>query len=149
MYKTGWRPRRSIVFASWGSEEYGLIGSQEWVEEYLTVLDANSVVYVNCDVGVSGNWTFSPSGTPNMRKVIHDVVKLVDNPRRSFDGDEIKTVWDNMVLRQLGGDQEGIPSFPSVGSGSDFAPFLQQVGTSIINIGWSTHPAVPQGKYNS
>ena len=29
LMKQGWRPRRSILFASWGSEEYGLIGSQE------------------------------------------------------------------------------------------------------------------------
>ena len=28
----GWRPRRTIVFCSWGAEEYGLIGSTEWVE---------------------------------------------------------------------------------------------------------------------
>lgn len=30
--KNGWRPRRSIVFCSWGAEEYGLVGSTEWVE---------------------------------------------------------------------------------------------------------------------
>ena len=28
----GWRPKRSILFCSWGAEEYGLIGSVEWVE---------------------------------------------------------------------------------------------------------------------
>lgn len=27
-----WRPRRSIVFASWGAEEFGLIGSTEFTE---------------------------------------------------------------------------------------------------------------------
>ena len=32
MLKQGWRPRRTIIFCSWGSEEYGLIGSTEWVE---------------------------------------------------------------------------------------------------------------------
>jgi N-acetylated-alpha-linked acidic dipeptidase len=30
--KHGWQPRRSIVFLSWGAEEYGLVGSTEWVE---------------------------------------------------------------------------------------------------------------------
>ena len=28
----GWKPKRSILFLSWGAEEYGLIGSTEWVE---------------------------------------------------------------------------------------------------------------------
>ena len=28
----GWRPGRSIVLCSWDAEEYGLIGSTEWVE---------------------------------------------------------------------------------------------------------------------
>ncbi|XP_022242586.1 N-acetylated-alpha-linked acidic dipeptidase 2-like [Limulus polyphemus] len=28
----GWRPRRTLVFGSWGAEEFGLIGSTEWVE---------------------------------------------------------------------------------------------------------------------
>ena len=33
--ETGWRPRRTVVFASWAAEEFGLIGSTEWVEENL------------------------------------------------------------------------------------------------------------------
>lgn len=141
LYETGWRPRRSLMFASWGSEEYGLIGSQEWVEEHLTLLKANSIVYVNCDVGVSGNWTFSPSGTPNMREIMHEITKLVDNPRIDVDGINIKTIYDNMMQKQ-NKPPGATPNFPGVGSGSDFAPFLQQVGTSIINIGWSPHPSV-------
>ena len=59
LYNQGWRPKRTLMFISWGSEEYGLIGSQEWVEEKLAILTARSILYVNCDVGVSGNYTFS------------------------------------------------------------------------------------------
>ena len=32
--KTGWRPRRTIMFLSWGAEEYSLCGSREFVEQY-------------------------------------------------------------------------------------------------------------------
>ena len=28
----GWRPRRTIIFASWDAEEFGLLGSTEWAE---------------------------------------------------------------------------------------------------------------------
>ena len=91
MYDQGWRPKRTILFASWGSEEYGLIGSYEWVEEHLTKLTANSVVYINTDISVEGNHTFDPRGSPNMRQVVHEVAKLVQNPRQEFDGESYKT----------------------------------------------------------
>lgn len=29
---TGWKPRRTIIFASWDAEEFGLLGSTEWAE---------------------------------------------------------------------------------------------------------------------
>jgi len=32
LFSEKWRPRRSIIFCSWGAEEYGLIGSTEWIE---------------------------------------------------------------------------------------------------------------------
>ena len=49
-----WRPRRSLVFASWGAEEYGLIGSYEWVEEKAKVLSQRAVAYLNVDIAVEG-----------------------------------------------------------------------------------------------
>jgi len=51
---TGWRPRRSIVFCSWGAEEYGLIASTEWVENFAKVLSHRSIAYLNVDVAVDG-----------------------------------------------------------------------------------------------
>ena len=35
-----WRPRRSIIFCSWGSEEYGLLGSTEWAEVFQFLYDS-------------------------------------------------------------------------------------------------------------
>ena len=49
-----WRPRRSLVFCSWGAEEYGLIGSYEWVEQHAKVLSQRAVAYLNVDIAVSG-----------------------------------------------------------------------------------------------
>jgi len=45
-----WRPRRTIVFANWGAEEYGLIGSREFVEEFVTKLSQRAVAYLNNDI---------------------------------------------------------------------------------------------------
>lgn len=51
-----WRPRRSLVFCSWGAEEYGLIGSYEWAEEHAKVLSQRAVAYINVDTAVQGNF---------------------------------------------------------------------------------------------
>ncbi|CAL1549053.1 unnamed protein product, partial [Lymnaea stagnalis] len=49
-----WKPRRSIMFCSWGAEEYGLIGSTEWVEQYVATLRERAVAYINVDIAVDG-----------------------------------------------------------------------------------------------
>lgn len=36
-YNIGWKPRRSIMFASWDGEEYGIIGSIEWLDVWNSV----------------------------------------------------------------------------------------------------------------
>lgn len=67
----GWKPLRTIVLASWDGEEYGLIGSTEWVEEYLPWLQHATVAYLNVDVGTTGP-EFSASGAPLLDKVLID-----------------------------------------------------------------------------
>ena len=34
LLRAGWKPKRTLIFASWDGEEEGLIGSTEWVEEH-------------------------------------------------------------------------------------------------------------------
>ena len=52
MMKKGWRPRRTIVFASWGAGEHGYMGSLEWIEEFQTILSDRTVAHVNVDLAV-------------------------------------------------------------------------------------------------
>ena len=49
---TDWRPRRTIVFCSWGAEESGLIGSYERVEENRNMLRDRAAMYLNVDSAV-------------------------------------------------------------------------------------------------
>ena len=65
----GWRPLRTIVFASWDGEEYGLIGSTEWVEEYLPWISGSTVAYLNVDVGTRGP-EFRLSAAPLLEQVV-------------------------------------------------------------------------------
>ncbi|EJW71237.1 hypothetical protein WUBG_17857, partial [Wuchereria bancrofti] len=40
---------RTIIFCNWDAEEYGLIGSTEFVEEYANLLSQRTVAYFNVD----------------------------------------------------------------------------------------------------
>lgn len=56
-YRAGvWRPHRSVVFCNWDAEEYGLVGSNEFVEEFAHLLQQRAVVMLNIDL-ICGNGT--------------------------------------------------------------------------------------------
>ena len=44
LYKQGWRPKRTIVYAGWDGEEHGLIGSTEWAETHADELQKRAVL---------------------------------------------------------------------------------------------------------
>lgn len=73
--QAGWKPLRTIVFASWDGEEYGLLGSTEWVEEYLPWLSASTVAYLNVDVGSQGP-NLKTAAAPLLNKVLIETGKF-------------------------------------------------------------------------
>uniref|UniRef100_A0A8C0IAN0 Transferrin receptor protein 1 n=1 Tax=Bubo bubo TaxID=30461 RepID=A0A8C0IAN0_BUBBB len=50
--KDGYKPRRSIIFASWSAGEYGAVGATEWLEGYSATLHARAFTYINLDAAV-------------------------------------------------------------------------------------------------
>ena len=76
--EAGWKPLRTIVFASWDGEEYGLIGSTEWVEEYLPWLQKATVAYLNVDVGTTGPH-FIAAAAPLLNKALIETGKLISS----------------------------------------------------------------------
>ncbi|KAF3925178.1 hypothetical protein ABW20_dc0102469 [Dactylellina cionopaga] len=79
MIKKGWTPLRTIILASWDGEEYGMVGSTEWVEEHRTFLMQNAVAYLNLDVATSGTW-LDVAAAPLMYNVLTDAMKAVKDP---------------------------------------------------------------------
>lgn len=57
MKKTGWKPKRTMIFISWGAEEYGLVGSMEWIEQFQKQLGNRAVAYLNLDMALEGKST--------------------------------------------------------------------------------------------
>jgi len=79
MRTNGWRPRRTIVLASWAAEEYGLEGSYEWVEEKVAKLTSRAVGLVNTDICVSGP-IVKPQASPVLDDVVIDGLRAADDP---------------------------------------------------------------------
>jgi len=93
--KQGWRPRRSIIFCSWGAEEFNLLGLFKWVEENFHSLRARAVAYINANSIVLGNNSLSVSASPLLFDAIFNATRLVSNPETS---DSFrKTVYDKWL----------------------------------------------------
>lgn len=120
LMQLGWRPRRSIVFASWDAEEYNLIGSTEHVEERLDQIRTEGVAYLNVDSAVSGH-KFWADGSPLFQRPLHRVLERVALPGQN------KTLMDDWNEREtkLGG----------LGAGSDYVAFQDLAGCSSIDFG--------------
>uniref|UniRef100_A0A6N2MLQ6 Peptidase M28 domain-containing protein n=1 Tax=Salix viminalis TaxID=40686 RepID=A0A6N2MLQ6_SALVM len=80
--KRGWKPRRTIVLCNWDAEEYGLIGSTEWVEDNRQLLASRAVAYLNVDCAVSGPG-FHASATPQLDRLLLKTTRQVDDPENS------------------------------------------------------------------
>lgn len=130
----GWKPLRTIVFASWDGEEYGLLGSTEWVEEYLPWLSEATVAYINVDVGATGQY-FDTAAAPVLNRAIYDVAAQVQSPNQTIHGQTVNDTWNGHIS--------------TMGSGSDFTAFQDFAGISCINVGFCGGPKDPVYHYHS
>ena len=130
----GWKPLRTIVFASWDGEEYGLIGSTEWVEEYLPWLSDSAVAYINVDVGARGP-RFSAAASPILNKALFEATSLVQSPNQTVAGQSVRDLWDGRVR--------------TMGSGSDFTAFQDFAGIPSVDLGFAPSGDSPVYHYHS
>ncbi|XP_046552048.1 N-acetylated-alpha-linked acidic dipeptidase 2-like [Haliotis rubra] len=128
---SNWRPKRTIIFCSWDAEEYALIGSTEFVQKYVKNLLNRAVAYLNVDIAVEGNYTLDVMGTPLLYETAVEAAKRVRVPDKDT---PLYDEWrDRREMVDLNNKGLGIPSFPSPGSGSDYANFLQLAGVPIMD----------------
>lgn len=153
LLKTGWKPKRTLVFASWDAEEEGLIGSTEYAEQHATEL-SHAVAYFNMDVGVAGP-NFGASSVPSLKQYLRDVTKAVPSPK----GGSVYDQWKaNQEKKDKDGDDAlaGVPTrepaavtqdvkVGDLGSGSDYTAFLQHLGVPSADMGSKG----PYGVYHS
>ncbi|XP_069495506.1 glutamate carboxypeptidase 2-like isoform X2 [Ambystoma mexicanum] len=123
--KEGWRPRRTIIFASWDAEEYGLIGSTEWAEENVKILQERGVAYINADSSVEGNYTLRVDCTPLMYSLVYNITKEIPSPDETF---ESKSLYESWHQKDNWTEHRDDPRINKLGSGNDFEVFFQRLG---------------------
>ena len=123
IFQQGWRPRRTIKIASWDAEEWGLIGSLEWVEEKRALLEHRAVVYINTDIAEGGKcMSVDATGSPLYENITGTVLNAVNSG--------------------------AFPKMALSGSGSDMYGFYCYAGVSVINVNCASYSDVYHSLYD-
>jgi N-acetylated-alpha-linked acidic dipeptidase len=147
LLKAGWKPQRTIVIGSWDAEEEGLMGSTEWAEQHEKVL-AHAVAYFNTDVGVAGP-DFNASAVPSLKQFVREVTREVSSPKGGTVYDQWKAEQSaSAATNRRRAHPAGVDAevrIGTLGSGSDYTPFIQHLGVPSTDIGSDG----PYGVYHS
>ncbi|VDN82763.1 unnamed protein product [Brugia pahangi] len=134
---TNWRPARTIIFCNWDAEEYGLIGSTEFVEEYANLLGQRTVAYFNVD-NIHSNHSLHVNTVPTLYQFMAEISKLIPNPMESEKKSGRKTIYDTW-FKTFPSDISFLPDIPSMpipGSESDHVAFLNYLGIPVADISY-------------
>jgi N-acetylated-alpha-linked acidic dipeptidase len=157
LVKSGWRPARTLIYASWDAEEPGLIGSTEWVEAHTRELAEHAVLYVNSDTNARG--FLQAGGSHALQALVNQVAAGVRDPetgvpvrerlRAKFEVEGFDKNADAEKTKlaeraQAGGD---LP-IAALGSGSDYSAFLQHQGIATLSLEYGGEDA-DAGIYHS
>ena len=145
LLKQGWRPQRTLIYASWDGEEPGLLGSTEWAETHAKELKAKAVLYLNSDT--NGRGFLGAGGSHSLQHLVNQVADGVTDPETHVSvGERLRA---NMMVEgshpdakpeakafakaaASGGD---LPIY-ALGSGSDYSPFLEHLGIASLDLGF-------------
>ncbi|HUA82735.1 MAG TPA: M28 family peptidase [Bryobacteraceae bacterium] len=126
--KQGWQPKRTIILALWDAEEFGLVGSTEWVEKHEDELEREAAVYINSDT--NGRGSFGAGGSATLETFLREILREIPDPETS---------------RPLV-ESRGEFHLSSLGAGSDYVAFLDHAGIASLNVGFG---GADSGVYHS
>lgn len=138
LMRLGWTPRRTVMFCSWDAEEFGMIGSTEWVENNLENLGSKTVAYLNMDCAVQGPGFFAGS-TPQLDDLLVEITRKVKDPDTGN-----ATVYESWKA-----SERGVSIHRLSGVDSDYAPFLQHAGVPSVDLYYGRDFPVYHTAYDS
>ncbi len=142
--KTGWRPKRTLVYLSWDAEEPMLLGSTEWAETHAAELKEKALVYVNTDGGARG--FLDVDGSHSLQHLVNGVAIDVTDPQTGVSVAARLRAAMQVVGTAPGANEEARDNakmaadpahdlpIRAMGSGSDYSPFLQHLGIAALNV---------------
>ena len=143
LVKTGWRPKRTLVYAGWDAEEPGLLGSTEWVEFHREEIQEKMVVYINTDG--TGVGFLGVGGSHSLEKFINEVTVDVMDPVQDVSLQE-RIRARLRVSENKDAEREDLRIYP-MGSGSDYTAFIHHAGVPVLNLGFGGESS--GGSYHS
>lgn len=149
LLKTGWRPKRTIVYCSWDGEEPGLLGSTEFTEEHSKQLQQDAVIYVNSDT--NGRGFLGEGGSQALENFMDEVAAGIPDPETNVSVLDRKIALElvnasSVKARKEISDRKVQPLEP-LGSGSDYSSFLQHLGVPTLDLGYGGEDG--GGEYHS
>ncbi|MBT5074296.1 MAG: M28 family peptidase, partial [Kordiimonadaceae bacterium] len=137
MAKDGYRPKRTIVFSSWGSEEQGLIGSVEYVEDNAAELSEKLVAYINTDGNGAG--FLGAGGSHTLESFFDQIAHEVKDPIQGMSAAErvqSRNMLSSNPVTRSRAEKSSHYYLSALGSGSDYSGFFQHLGIASMNIGY-------------
>ncbi|AWM34011.1 transferrin receptor-like dimerization domain-containing protein [Hymenobacter nivis] len=137
LVKTGWRPKRTVMFCAWDGEEPGLLGSTEWAETNAAAIQKHVVAYLNTDNSDRG--FLDAAGSHTLEKFFNQVGRDVMDPEKQVSIIERRRAYDLVEgSPEAQKDARDRPDLRigALGSGSDYSPYLQHLGIPALNVGF-------------
>lgn len=141
----GYRPKRTIVFLTWDAEEWGILGSTEWVEANADRLRESAVAYLNQDSPVSGD-RFGASAAPEIRRLVREASRAVRDPNT---GRSLYEVWLERQREARDAMPVEEPTVGTMGGGSDHLPFYIHLGIPVAGYGFGGQGGVYHSMYDT
>lgn len=147
LVKQGWRPKRTIVYASWDGEEPMLLGSTEWAETHASELKSKALLYINSDTNERG--FLSVGGNQDFQHLVNEVAADVIDPETGVSvGQRLRAKMRIVALdldakdhikaeAKIAADPNQDFPIEALGSGSDYSSFLQHLGVPALDVGFS------------
>ncbi len=149
LLKTGWKPKRTIVYCSWDGEEPALLGSTEFAEEHAAELQQKVVTYINSDE--NGRGFLSAGGSQALQPLMEEISKNIIDPQTHV---SVFERWKaNKLVNALSAKakkeilNDSALALEPLGSGSDYSPFLQHLGVPSLDLAYGGEDA--GGEYHS